>query len=109
MLTILAALVAVIGSYKFVSDHYFQSPEGRTGWQVEILEGYEPALIIDPNLAPADSLEMIPGIGPVLAERIVEYRNNQSNFEKIDSLIKVDGIGFEKLKQIRPYLKITGQ
>ena len=108
MLTILAAAVVLIGGYKLIYEYIIQPPKGHSDWQIEIREDYEPVLTVDLNLAPADSLEMIPGIGPVLAQRIVEYRKAQGYFKSIDSLVNVAGIGLEKLVQIRPYLRITG-
>jgi len=58
---------------------------------------------ININTAPADSLEILPGIGPALAIRIVEYRNTYGNFDSIRDIIEVRGIGpatFGELKDL---------
>jgi competence ComEA-like helix-hairpin-helix protein len=54
---------------------------------------------ININKAPSDMLEMLPGIGPALAKRIIEGRP----YENIEALTRVSGIGdatFEKLKEL---------
>ena len=59
----------------------------------------------DPNFSPADSLELLPGIGPVLAKRIVEYRQTH-RFDSLADLKNVDGVGEKLLETIAPYLRI---
>lgn len=61
--------------------------------------------VIDPNTAPADSLELLPGIGLILADRIVEYRKNHQ-FNKAVDLTSVNGIGAKTFEKLRPYLRI---
>jgi competence protein ComEA len=63
-------------------------------------------LTLDPNLATASDLEAIPGIGPVLAERIVEFREKQGPFKDIEALKDVKGLGAGKLAKIRSFLAI---
>lgn len=62
--------------------------------------------VLDPNTAPADSLELLPGIGRVLADRIVEYRATHRFKSEID-ITEVKGIGAKLFEQIRPYLKVA--
>jgi len=57
--------------------------------------------IIDINAASADLLETLPGIGPVLAGRIIESRSSRGGFQSVDELIEVSGIGSKKLEAIR--------
>ena len=45
------------------------------------------------NIADAAELDMLPGIGPVLAERIVEYRQENGPFAAEEDIMQVDGIG----------------
>ena len=54
------------------------------------------------SLAPADSLQLLPGIGPVIAERVTVTRSGQRSFTKWEDLLAVKGIGpktLERLKQ----------
>ena len=56
---------------------------------------------INLNTADNNELQEIRGVGPVMAERILQYRSEHSRFQTIDELINVRGIGpvkFEKLK-----------
>lgn len=57
--------------------------------------------MVNINQADAKALEALPGIGPAMSQRIVEYRNANGNFQSVEELQKVKGIGkakFEKLK-----------
>jgi competence protein ComEA len=53
------------------------------------------------NSSSAEQLEELPGIGPVLAERIVDHRTAQGPFTAIDQLAEVSGIGDSVLEKIR--------
>ena len=53
------------------------------------------------NTADEKKLDELPGVGPVMAKRIVEYRNANGPFESVEDLSKVRGIGEEKLAKIR--------
>ena len=56
---------------------------------------------INVNTAKVDELLSLTGIGPVLAQHIVEFRKENGNFKEASDLIKVKGIGEGKLKKIR--------
>ena len=53
------------------------------------------------NSATAQDLERLPGVGPVLAERIVGHREDMGPFERVEDLLEVSGIGEAKLASIR--------
>lgn len=58
---------------------------------------------IDINLADAALLETLPGIGPAIAQRIIEYREMSGPFESVEGFLEVRGIGpvtFEKIKDL---------
>jgi competence protein ComEA len=57
------------------------------------------------NGATAEELEGLPGVGPVLAERIVSYRESNGRFETVDDLLEVPGIGEAKLASIRDLVR----
>lgn len=56
---------------------------------------------VDVNAAGSEELESLPGIGPALAERIVEYREENGPFESLDELTEVRGIGEKTLEGLR--------
>lgn len=57
--------------------------------------------VIDINKATLDELTSIPGIGPVTAQRIIDFRKENGNFKTVDDLLKVKGIGEKLLDRIR--------
>lgn len=62
--------------------------------------------IININRATAKELEALPGIGPVLATRIVQFRSANGSFLSIDDLSKVPGIGSSKLAKFRELIRV---
>ena len=65
-------------------------------------------LSIEINTATVAELEQLPQIGPVLADRIVKYRNVYGAFKEIEEITNVKGIGTKKLSYIKPYIYIKG-
>lgn len=61
---------------------------------------------ININKASAADFDKLPGIGPGLAQRIIDYRNQQGNFTSIDDLENVSGIGEKKFQAIEKYLSL---
>lgn len=61
---------------------------------------------LDINIASASDLEVLPGIGPSLAKRIVEYRNAHGPFTSIEELDSVNGVGPKILERLKIYLKL---
>ena len=59
---------------------------------------------VNVNTANATELESLPGVGPAIAKRIIDYRNQHGNFSSPEDLINVRGIGKSKLAQILPHV-----
>ena len=57
------------------------------------------------STATAEQLDEIDGIGPTLAERIVEYRDTNGGFGSLEELAEVDGIGEKRLATLRDALQ----
>ncbi|MGQ9546961.1 MAG: helix-hairpin-helix domain-containing protein [Dehalococcoidia bacterium] len=67
----------------------------------------EPPQKIDINRAEPWLLKALPGIGEVLAQRIVDYRSAHGRFERIEDLLKVSGIGERTLEKIKDYITVS--
>ena len=90
------------GSRIMVAPDGVITQERMSGAQLLVL-----GLALDLNQACASDLEAIPGIGPVLAERIIQYRDTHGPFTQVEELIKINGIGAKNLEKIRPYLIVN--
>ncbi|MBT9257901.1 ComEA family DNA-binding protein [Phycicoccus sp. MAQZ13P-2] len=61
-----------------------------------------PAVPVSLSTADVGTLDGLPGIGPVLAQRIVDWRTAHGRFSSVDELAEVSGIGEKLLEQLRP-------
>lgn len=62
--------------------------------------------VININRATKAEFDSLAGIGPVIASRIINYRNTNGPFLALDDLLKVSGIGSKTLERIRPRLSL---
>jgi len=62
----------------------------------------QPGVLLDLNLATAEQLDELPGVGPVLAQRILDWRTAHGRFASVDQLREVTGIGEAKFADLRP-------
>ena len=75
----------------------------------EITEETEPAVVfpLNINTATIPELDQLPGIGPVLAQRIVDYRDSHGGYKAVEELVKVNGIGDAKLMEILDLITVA--
>jgi len=58
------------------------------------------------NTAPESDLEALPGIGPVLAQRIIDYRTQHGPFQSVNELLNVSGIGDKRLADMKSQVSV---
>ena len=69
-----------------------------------------PALtVVNINTASAKDLEVLPGIGQKTAVRIVEFRQKNGPFKKVEELMNVGGIGEKSFLRLKPQLTVTSK
>ena len=61
-------------------------------------------LVLNLNTATVEQLGRLPGVGPALAKRIVDFREKKGGFKRIEELLAVPGISEKKWKAVREYL-----
>jgi len=115
---LLVALLIVAG--RGVRSHLLVNPDGAwrdPQWLADRLPDLPPPLEapskaepvlsgpVDPNTCPRDSLLALPGIGPALADRILEARGRGVQFATVDDLRVVKGIGPKVAARLAPWLR----
>ena len=95
LLILIAVLVAMLG-WRWVRDHFSARPTEITS----------PRSLLDLNRATSTELEQLPGFGPQLATRVVQYRDANGPFQRLEDLRLVGGVGDQTLAKIRPW--VTG-
>jgi competence protein ComEA len=65
-----------------------------------------PVFPININTATAEQLDLLPDIGPVLAKRIVDYRQQFGLFTSVEDLLYINGIGEKTLAKILQYITV---
>lgn len=68
--------------------------------------GSEEDALIDLNTATAEELDSLPGVGEVLAQRIIDYRKSKGSFSDIEQLRNVGGIGPKKFEDLKDKVAI---
>ncbi len=62
--------------------------------------------VVDLNTATLAQLDTLPGVGPVLAQRILDWRTEHGRFASVDQLADVSGIGESRLAQLRDLVRV---
>ena len=91
LLAVFALLSVITGS----QEAAYAAPKSES--KVEM----QSSALVNINKATSEELQRIRGIGPVIAERIIKYRQDRGRFDRVDDLTQVSGIGAAKLEKIK--------
>ena len=62
--------------------------------------------LVNLNAATLSELDTLPGVGPVTAQKIIDWRTQHGTFTSVDELLEVDGIGDKTLADIAPHVTL---
>lgn len=83
-------------------------PGGATTSPSTTEASFSSSTLININNATLSELQTLPGIGPVLAQRILDHREENGLFSSVADLTKVNGIGAKRLEAILDYITVGG-
>ena len=100
------------GSSSAQVPHIGRDPVGRTSSRVVAVPvagcpNINTGTALDLNTATAAQLDSLPGVGPVLAQRIVTWRTSHRGFSDVHELQEVPGIGPSKYARLRPFVRLS--
>ena len=65
--------------------------------------------VVNLNLATAEELALLPGVGPARAAAIIEHRKEAGPFESCQGLLEIRGIGEKALERMKPHCVVNGK
>jgi competence protein ComEA len=104
VLVVAGALALALGSAQFV---HAQQSTGQPPPPPAPKTTPAPAPPLNLNVATAADLEKLPGIGPAVAARILEYRQKAGGFKKVEDLMNVRGIGERLFLKLKPLVVVS--
>lgn len=108
IVVLLLLLFSAIGYRLYFAKHYQPAPVtvNPKAFEQDIAQ-WQKDTILDINTATAEELAQLNGIGPALAQRIVDFRAALGSYVSIEQVNDVKGIGDKKMEAIRGHIKIN--
>lgn len=93
---------------RHTSANFYNTSDNAPVASTEIGTASEQPYLLNINTATLMQLDDLPGIGPALAQGIIDYRTEHGPFSAVDDLLLVEGIGEFRLNEIREYITTGG-
>ena len=112
LVTLTCVFAAFVGGYHIGRSlnrapvQIYQLPEPTESEPLPPAQGESAPRALNINTATAEDFDALPGIGPVLAQRIVDYRTEAGGFRAVEEMLNVSGIGQAKLVEILDLITI---
>jgi competence protein ComEA len=91
-----ALVLAVLLAAPLVSGGQASAPSSKSA----------PAAVVNINTASAEQLNGLPGVGDKMAARIIEYRQKNGGFKKVEDLMNIQGIGEKNFLKLKPLITV---
>ena len=101
------AFSIILGAFLISALVYFSRVVSVKKYKLKELDPTVHKYQLNINSAQTRDFDNLPGVGPSLAERIIEYRHKYGSFENVDELVKVKGLGSKKLESIKEYVTVS--
>lgn len=102
IIVIILCILLIICLFALIKDLYMPSFDSFLEFKEKSkITSYKGTLLVNINFADLKELQTLPNIGPMIAQKIIDYRNYNGSFSKIEDIMNVPGIGkktFEDLK-----------
>jgi competence protein ComEA len=107
-LAALAALIAVaLGTTSAIAQMTTSNPPQRPPATPTPASATPAEAPLNLNTATSAELQKLPGVGPAVAARIIEYRQKNGAFKKIEDLMNVRGIGEKTFLRLKPLITVA--
>lgn len=93
---------------RHTSGHHYKIPDNELVQNDKDTQNQEKSGKLNINTASLIQIDDLPGIGPVLAQRIIDYRTKHGSFSSIEDLLLVEGIGEVRLNKMKDYITTGG-